>query len=338
MKWVVLAVLAVVFATFEPPAPAFGQSAQLASSGIWQTYGNANDGNPNCSISGYSDAGTFLVVAELKIPSAIKLVLVPQKFNLHPGSSIGVLMTFPRGKPQHFVGQSQSGSIDLYLGQGELAPWLHEFTARDSMTVTFDGTDGPPWIFDLKGTTPTVTAMSDCTKTYGFTSLPAPFMPALTPSRAPSTDESIPAVASEPTIPAPTKPAVAPAYSPAQGEPAPASHDDTNAGGIVLLYIIGAGTVALMIYFLPAIIGRSREISSGGALFFVNLLFGWTVIGWLFCMLWAATGATRGQDAFFKNRAAPPQNKTSNPMDDPAFREAYAKERARLDYEAGRRS
>jgi hypothetical protein len=59
----------------------------------------------------------------------------------------------------------------------------------------------------------------------------------------------------------------------------------------------------LWFYFLPVLIARKRGVGSGGALFIVNLLFGWTLIGWFACLIWSATGATKAQDAFFAKRA-----------------------------------
>ena len=71
--------------------------------------------------------------------------------------------------------------------------------------------------------------------------------------------------------------------------------------GEVLVLAIVAGALAL--YFMPALIGIKRGISSCGALLFVNLLFGWTLIGWLLCFIWAATGATKAQDEFYRREA-----------------------------------
>jgi Superinfection immunity protein len=113
------------------------------------------------------------------------------------------------------------------------------------------------------------------------------------------------------------------------GGPAMAQRNgsDTGAGiaGLVLVVL------CLVIYFLPALIGSKRRISASGALFFVNLVFGWTVLGWFLCLIWAATGATRAQDAFFEKAAAQPR---ADPTADRAYQAAYAKERARLDHEA----
>jgi len=43
----------------------------------------------------------------------------------------------------------------------------------------------------------------------------------------------------------------------------------------------------LILYFLPAIIGRHKRDAAG--IFLVNLLFGWTVIGWIIALIWACT-------------------------------------------------
>lgn len=94
--------------------------------------------------------------------------------------------------------------------------------------------------------------------------------------------------------------------------------------GLVIL------ALSLVLYFLPSIIGSKRGISSSGALFFVNLLLGWTGLGWLFCMIWAATGATRAQDAYYRNASARPDG---NSASNQAYQDAYARERARLDHE-----
>jgi Flp pilus assembly protein TadB len=43
------------------------------------------------------------------------------------------------------------------------------------------------------------------------------------------------------------------------------------------------------IYFSPSIVGTLREHPKGGTLFLINLCLGWTVIGWIFCLIWAWT-------------------------------------------------
>jgi hypothetical protein len=117
------------------------------------------------------------------------------------------------------------------------------------------------------------------------------------------------------------------------GAPAQAQVNGGGAGmGIAALVL---GLVLLALYFLPALIGARRRITASGALFFVNLLFGWTILGWFLCLIWAATGATRAQDAFYERAAG---QTGPDPVADRAYQEAYAKERARLDHEAAQNS
>ena len=47
--------------------------------------------------------------------------------------------------------------------------------------------------------------------------------------------------------------------------------------------------VIIFVYFLPSIIASSRGHHNSTALFFANLFFGWTFIGWVVCLIWALT-------------------------------------------------
>ena len=57
----------------------------------------------------------------------------------------------------------------------------------------------------------------------------------------------------------------------------------------ILLVLLAIG---LAIYFLPAIIARSRDHDNKTAIFVLNLLLGWSVIGWVGAMVWAFTNST----------------------------------------------
>jgi len=46
-----------------------------------------------------------------------------------------------------------------------------------------------------------------------------------------------------------------------------------------------------LMYFLPTIIGRDK--SDAGLIFLVNLLLGWTVVGWIVALIWACAADTR---------------------------------------------
>lgn len=43
--------------------------------------------------------------------------------------------------------------------------------------------------------------------------------------------------------------------------------------------------VILFIYILPTIVGRDKK--NVGAIFALNLLLGWTIVGWVVALVWA---------------------------------------------------
>lgn len=86
--------------------------------------------------------------------------------------------------------------------------------------------------------------------------------------------------------------------------------------GLAILFLMG------MVYMLPAGIARSRGLAIAPAIFLVNLLLGWTLIGWLICFAVAAI--------------APRRDSPSG--DDPRLSDAYLRELARLDHEERRRN
>jgi hypothetical protein len=48
-------------------------------------------------------------------------------------------------------------------------------------------------------------------------------------------------------------------------------------------------TLLALVYFLPAGVAHSRNHHQLMAIFVLNLLLGWTFIGWVACMVWACT-------------------------------------------------
>jgi hypothetical protein len=52
------------------------------------------------------------------------------------------------------------------------------------------------------------------------------------------------------------------------------------------LLIIPA-VLALMLYFLPTMVGARKR--NAGAIFALNLLLGWTLVGWVVSLVWALT-------------------------------------------------
>ena len=47
--------------------------------------------------------------------------------------------------------------------------------------------------------------------------------------------------------------------------------------------------ISLAVYFLPTIVAILRKKRNALAIFLLNLFLGWTFIGWVVALVWAAT-------------------------------------------------
>lgn len=56
--------------------------------------------------------------------------------------------------------------------------------------------------------------------------------------------------------------------------------------------IIAALVLGLFVYFAPYAIARSRRHRNSDAILMLNLVLGWTILGWVGALIWAATGTT----------------------------------------------
>jgi len=55
------------------------------------------------------------------------------------------------------------------------------------------------------------------------------------------------------------------------------------AAGILILII------ALAIYFIPTVIAAARGHRNAAPIIMINLLLGWTFVGWLVALIWSMT-------------------------------------------------
>ena len=53
------------------------------------------------------------------------------------------------------------------------------------------------------------------------------------------------------------------------------------------LFLAVAVIIAILLYFLPAIVADSRDHQNKIAVCALNLLLGWTFVGWVVAMVWA---------------------------------------------------
>ena len=54
------------------------------------------------------------------------------------------------------------------------------------------------------------------------------------------------------------------------------------------------GLAGFIVYFIPMLIGMIRKHRSILAIAAVNVLFGWTGIGWIWAFIWSLTGTVKG--------------------------------------------
>jgi hypothetical protein len=54
----------------------------------------------------------------------------------------------------------------------------------------------------------------------------------------------------------------------------------------------GGGVLLLILYFVPSLVALMRGHLSAAAIFVLNLVFGWTFVGWIIALIWSLTGNT----------------------------------------------
>ena len=87
--------------------------------------------------------------------------------------------------------------------------------------------------------------------------------------------------------------------------PTKASAENPSEGYIMLVVIFIVGFV---LYFLPSVVGNKK--SNRWAIFMLNLLAGWTLVGWIVALVWACTA---------EPPASPPVIPVVNPVSHTAF-------------------
>ena len=65
--------------------------------------------------------------------------------------------------------------------------------------------------------------------------------------------------------------------------------NDDSGGAVYLLILVG-------IYFFPGIVAEVRRHRQRLTIGMSNLLLGWTVLGWIFALIWACSSDVEGSD------------------------------------------
>jgi Superinfection immunity protein len=72
--------------------------------------------------------------------------------------------------------------------------------------------------------------------------------------------------------------------------------------------------ISLFLYFLPAFLARNKPNFTG--ILILNILAGWTLIGWIIALVWALSSGPQPQ-------AAPPLQQATAPAAQPAASSAF---------------
>jgi T4 superinfection immunity protein len=63
----------------------------------------------------------------------------------------------------------------------------------------------------------------------------------------------------------------------------------------ILLFLLG-------MYFLPSIVAGARAHQSTAAIFVLNMLLGWTMIGWVVALIWSLSAVWRQPTIIVQNQ------------------------------------
>ena len=73
-----------------------------------------------------------------------------------------------------------------------------------------------------------------------------------------------------------------------------------------MFFALIAILISILVYLLPAFIASHRHHPQTMAIFLLNLFLGWTGLGWVGALVWAATAINRDRVARVHYDAPPP--------------------------------
>jgi hypothetical protein len=79
----------------------------------------------------------------------------------------------------------------------------------------------------------------------------------------------------------------------------------------LLMFVLITGFVAfVLVYLLPSFVAWRRDHAHKYEVMFVSFVLGWTILGWIGCLIWASIGDTATQ-AQYRRWATPPAKRRS---------------------------
>jgi hypothetical protein len=87
-------------------------------------------------------------------------------------------------------------------------------------------------------------------------------------------------------------PPALPMTSPVEGANPDTAKDSADFSGILVpvLWVIGA-----ILYFVPWVVASRRRVHAQAGIIVLNLLLGWTILGWVGALIWAVSAETDSQ-------------------------------------------
>jgi hypothetical protein len=68
------------------------------------------------------------------------------------------------------------------------------------------------------------------------------------------------------------------------------------------VFVISLLIVVVVIYLLPTIVARHNHHPKGDGSAILNIFLGWTLIGWVVALVWAASGPSQRQEEIAENQ------------------------------------
>lgn len=101
------------------------------------------------------------------------------------------------------------------------------------------------------------------------------------------------------------------------------NNDGAVLGVFALLIMLGLFALAALVYFVPTFVAYYRKSANMTAVVLVNLLLGWSMIGWIVALILAFAGDSGAQaqrhremmEVLRRNQGGPNQGGPGNPPD-----------------------
>ena len=157
-------------AVMQPAGPG---SLSMVSAHDWVTREYIAGPRKLCGVEASVNGGTLLLYGGSEKPSTLRLLLHKDLWRI-PDLIVPVIIAFTDGPTFTFEAQGSGADIAADIPVQDVRDFIHQFTADQQATLTLRNGRELPWTVDLRGTSPTITAMAKCLEVAELW-LPPPF-------------------------------------------------------------------------------------------------------------------------------------------------------------------